>query len=58
MELCEAVANGVEVLPVTVDGSTWGGAAARPFPTIDVDVPARFPICLLYTSDAADVCSV
>ena len=43
MELCEAVANGVEVLPVTVDGSTWGGAAARPFPTIDVDVPARRP---------------
>ena len=44
LELCEAVANGVEVLPVTVDGSTWGGAAARPFPTIDVDVPARVPI--------------
>ena len=36
LELCTAVDSGIEVLPVTVEGTTWGGGA-RVFPDVQLD---------------------
>ena len=40
LELCTAVDSGIEVLPVTVEGTTWGGGA-RVFPDVQLDVPEK-----------------
>ena len=43
LELCTAVDSGIEVLPVTVEGTTWGGGA-RVFPDVQLDVPEKVEI--------------
>ena len=43
LELCTAVDSGIEVLPVTVEGTTWGNGA-RVFPDVQLDVPEKVEI--------------
>ena len=43
LELCTAVDSGIDVLPVTVEGTTWGGGA-RVFPDVQLDVPEKVEI--------------
>ena len=43
LELCTAVDSGVDVLPVTVEGTTWGNGE-RVFPDAQVDVPESVEI--------------
>ena len=42
-ELCTAVDSGVDVLPVTVEGTTWGNGE-RVFPDAQIDVPESVEI--------------
>ena len=43
LELCTAVDSGVDVLPVTVEGTTWGNGE-RVFPDAQIDVPESVEI--------------
>ena len=43
LELCTAVDSGIEVLPVTVEGTTWGNGS-RVFPDVQLDVPEKVEI--------------